>query len=230
MKKRNKTKIILVIITSLIIWISICAFLSFTLKFDNSLNNILNKIIWGENNNINIKNTTGTVLEIIPEYLTWDEIIFPEYPRAILDYWMDYGTWWIDYIVASPINQPNMDSKYWAINTEELHKYLYQNRIKFDIKDTTREWYIMFITTYPINKNSNLFLWLDWSTIWWIDTSRALFTENKNEFLYRLNEINLIWNNNYHFYKDLSWKSSISINGVVWEAWNKLEKIIIFFK
>lgn len=208
----------------------ICLFLSFTLKFDNFLNNILNKLIWWTNDNVNIENTTGTVFETISEYVTWNNDIFPEEPRAILDYWIKYWTWWIDYIVASPESQPNMDSKYWSENTEKMHKYLYQNRIKFEINDTMREWFIMFITTYPMNKNSKLFLWLEWTTIWWIDTSTKLYTENKNEFLYRLSEINLIWNNNYHFTKNLSWKSDISINAVVWEAGNKVEKIIIFFK
>lgn len=230
MKKRNNKKIFLILIIWITIWTLICLFLSFTLKFDNFLNETLNKFIWGESENVNIENTTGTVLEIVPEYSTWDSVEFPEEPRAMLDYWMKYWTWWTDYIVASPENQPNMDSKYWAVNTDKMHKYLYQNRIKFEIKDTEREWYIMFITTYPINKNSKLFLWLDWSTVWWLDTSRILYTENKNEFLYSLNEINLIWNSNYHFSKNLSWKSTISINAVVWEAWNKVEKIIIFFK
>lgn len=161
---------------------------------------------------------------------TWITIEPPSDPRAYLDYIIEYGTWWIDYISKSPINQPNMSSKAWSENTARMHDYLYKNRIKFDIPTKDKQWYIMFVTSKPVSNISNIFLGVDGSTIWRLNKKASLSVENQDEFLYKLDEVSLIWNNDYHFSKDLSWKSNIYINAVVWESSNKVEKIIIFFR
>jgi len=193
----------------------------------------------------NLKDTTWAVQELWDVFTwseinintwtinnTWVTIEIPSNPRELLNYQIEYWEWWVDYIVSSPTNQPNINSKTSKENNEKMHDYLYHNRIRFEIKDLSRKWYIMFVTSKPIKSISNVFIWLDWSTIWWLDKTSENRTQTKkdNEFIYPLSNLDLIWNNDYHFHKDLSRESTISINAVVWEAWNYVEKIIIFFK
>ena len=229
MGTKKTAKLYTTIIIAIILSIITCSFMYSWIN--NSINAIINSFLFWENDNINISDTpwaeTLTWQNINNE--TWTIIEIPEDPRMLLDYLLEYWSWWIDYIVATPTDQPKMG---WSTssNNKIMHNYLYNNRIKFCIPNTSREWYIMFITTYPINKNSNIFFWLNWTTIWWIDKTKTLYTENKNEFLFQLNHLSLIWNNNYHFYKDLSNNNTLFLNAVVWESWNKVEKIIIFFK
>lgn len=164
------------------------------------------------------------------ESITWITIEIPDDPRTYLDYIIQYGSWWVDYISIAPTNQPSMSSKAGNENTARMHDYLYKNRIRFDIPSLDKQGYIMFVTSKPVSNISNIFLWVDWLTIWRLNKKASLPTENQNEFLYKLNEIHLIWNNDYRFSKDFSWKKSIYINAVVWEANNKIERIILFFK
>jgi hypothetical protein len=187
-----------------------------------------------------IQNTSGATIiqntwEIIIPTETWFNnswivIEPPSEPRLYLDYIIKYWVWWEDYIAISPTNQPNMNSKAGSENTERMHNYLYSNKIKFSLPDTNKEWYIMFVTSKSVSNISNIFIWLDGLTIWRLDKKQSLIVENKNEFLYKLNEISLIGNNNYRFSKNLSWKRNININAVVGESNNKIEKIIIFFQ
>lgn len=230
MKKRSLyTK--LLISTYIIIFLLIYFFVFNNEYFIWLLNKFSNR--WLKINNNEYQNTTGVSIEI----LTWNidsntgnSNVGLNNPRDYLDYQMSKWTWWIDYIIASPTDQPKLNSKESSENSEKMHLYLYQNRINFEIANTNREWYILFITTYPIKNTSNIFIWLEWKTIWWLDKEKKLQTENDNEFLYQLSDLRLIWNNNYKFSKDLSNNSTISINAVLWEMWNYVEKIIIFFK
>lgn len=179
------------------------------------------------------EDTTWATIEqqtITWESITWTIIDIPTDPRTYFDYIIEYGSWWIDYISIAPTNQPLMNSKAWSENTSRMHDYLYKNRIKFDIPTTDKQWYIMFVTSKPVSNISNIFLWVNGSTIWWLNKKESLSVENKNEYLYKLNHIPLIGNNDYNFPKDLSWKTNIYINAVVWESDNKIEKIIIFFQ
>lgn len=178
-----------------------------------------------------VKDTTWANIEISTWSTgTWVIIEPPTDPRLYLEYLIQYGSWWIDYIAKTPTNQPKMDSRYGNENTTEMHNYLYTNRINFHIPTQEKQWYVLFITSKSVSNISNIFLWVNGSTIWRLDKKKSLSVENKNEFLYKLNDISLIGNNNYHFSKDLSWKANIYINAVVWESDNKIEKIIIFFQ
>lgn len=195
---------------------------------------VTKKDIWTGINSIEtIKDTTWATIEKTTwtwSNNTWVIIEPPKEPRLYLDYIIQYWSWWIDYIIKSPTNQPDMSSKAWSENTKRMHDYLYNNRIKFNIPKTNKKWYIMFVTSKPISNISNMFLWIDGLTIWWLDKKKSLSVDNQNEYLYKLNEISLIGNNDYRFSKDLSWKSNVFINAVVGETNNKVEKIIIFFQ
>lgn len=182
--------------------------------------------------NTNIPSTTTWATIDIQTWSTntWVVIELPTDPRTYLDYIIQYGSWWVDYISIAPTNQPSMSSKVGSDNTASMHDYLYKNRIKFDIPSLDKQWYIMFVTSKPVSNISNIFLWVDWSTIWRLNKRASLPTENQNEFLYKLDEMPLIWNNDYRFSPDFSWKKTIYINAVVWEANNKVERIILFFR
>lgn len=198
---------------------------------------------WSESTSVSIitgiDSTEGTSSAVLTwEVITWDQEITIESatdPRSYLDYLLENGEAWKDYIVAIPQNQPRMNSKTWAVNTQEMHTYIHQNRITFDILNTEKTAYVMFVTTKALSKAVNLFVGIDWKTVGWIDKKQRLETEAANEHLYELCDLKLIGNKSYHF--SASWlckrgkpKNKISLNAVVWEANNKVEKIIIFFK
>lgn len=187
---------------------------------------------------IKIPSTTWTMIDIFTwGVTTWDQSITIESaadPREHLNYLLKNGKAWEDYIVATPENQPPMNSPSWAINTKNMHNYISENRISFDIPDNQKNAYIMFVTTKPLSKVANLFVGIDGETVGRIDKKQKLETEAKNEYLYELCNLRLIWNNWYRFSAPglcEEWpKGKIFINAVVGEANNKVEKIIIFFK
>lgn len=221
--KNLAQKIWLVFVSSIIIFLLYMVFLLIKSWYNITINNSWVSII---------NNTTWATTIPIQTWSidTWIIIEPPSDPKSYLDYIIKYWTWWLDYIAISPTNQPNMSSHAWSENTKRMHTYIHENRIKFDIPITDKQWYIMFITSNPISNISNIFLWIDGITIWWLNKKESLSSDSKKEFLYKLNEISLIGNNNYHFSKNLSWKPNIYINAVIWESNNKIEKIIIFFK
>ena len=137
----------------------------------------------------------------------------------------------VDYIQKIPNPQPNMNSKISTDNNVKMHDYLYKNQIVFNMPSTNKKGYIMFITTNPVSKDKNIFFGLNGKTIGWLDKNNIpLETYEKNQYLYELNNLLLVGNNWYRFSKDLSWIKELHLNAVVWEANNKVEKIIIFFK
>lgn len=215
-------KIILRPVATIMLWVGIFSYITKTPLYEWQYSNIEypENTIWAT---IEQEITTW-------ENITWTIIDIPTDPRIYFDYIIEYGRWWIDYISIAPTNQPLMNSKAWSENTSRMHDYLYKNRIKFDIPSLDKQWYIMFVTSKPVSNISNVFLGIDGSTIWRLNKKASLSVKNQNEFLYKLDEVFLIWNNDYHFSKDLSWKTNIYINTVVWESNNKVEKIIIFFR
>ena len=149
------------------------------------------------------------------------------YYTYILEHWERD----VDYIQKIPNQQPNMNARISTDNNVKMHDYLYKNQIVFKIPSTNKKGYIMFITTNPVSKDKNIFFGLNGKTIGWIDKNNIPFeTYEKNQYLYELNNLLLVGNGWYRFSKDLSWIKKLHLNAVVWEANNKVEKIIIFFK
>lgn len=216
----------------ILIYIAITLFIAYNIK---EISLYINDHIIVSNKPIESNNTTWVVAEII----TWDNKTWViETPNNIRDY-IDraISDWkaWIDYIVVNPLNQPNLSSSLWKDNNDIMHSYLYKNRNIFSIPDTDRVWYIMFVTTKRVKSDRNIFVWLEWQTIWRLDRNVSLekWSVKSNEYLYKLSKIDFIWNNSYRFTKDIYKEmknNKISINAVVWESDNKVEKIIIFFK
>ena len=126
--------------------------------------------------------------------------------------------------VYIPETQPIINSKTSEENNEKMRKYLRDNRIEIDTKGKV---YIAFITDKEIKENTNIFIWVDWKTIWRLDKSKRIKTENPKEFLYQISSINLIWNNNYKFKVKIEW-DKLNINAVVGENNNKITEIKVF--
>ncbi len=188
-----------------------------------------------KNNSIEIDNTAW----VISKEITWDAITGTiEIPNNIRDYLDEIvQSWkeWEDYIIVNLYNQPNLSSSLWKENNEIMHSYLYKNRNIFTIPKTDKVWYIMFVTEKIVSTDKNIFIWLDWQTVGWLNRLKSIEKWNvkSNEYLYKLSEIQLIWNNKYQFDKNIYKEmidNKISINWVIWEANNSLKQIIIFFK
>ena len=123
-----------------------------------------------------------------------------------------------------PTEQPQINAKTSAENNEKMRKYLRDNRIEIDTKGKV---YIAFITEKEIKENTNIFIAIDGKTIWWLDKSKRIKTENPKEFLYQISSIDLIGNNNYKFKAEIKGER-LNINAVVGEDNNKIEEIKVF--
>ena len=126
--------------------------------------------------------------------------------------------------VYIPETQPIINSKTSEENNEKMRKYLRDNRIEIDTKGKV---YIDFITDKEIQENTNIFIWIDWKTIWRLDKSKRIKTENPKEFLYQISSIDLIGNNNYKFKVKIE-GDKLNINAVVRENNNKITEIKVF--
>lgn len=127
--------------------------------------------------------------------------------------------------VYIPIEQPQINAKTSSENNEKMWSYLWNNRIEIDLKDKQ---YISFITEKEIKGNTNIFIGIDWKTVGRLDKTSRIKTEDLKEFMYPIDSINLIWNDNYRFKVETDWKETLSINAVVWEDNNKIEEIRVF--
>ena len=188
---------------------------------------------------IKISSTTWTTTDTLTwDVITWDQDITIESatdPRSYLDYLLENGEAGKDYIVAVPTNQPAMNAKSWAENNTTMHNYLHKNRISFDLPKNGKQAYIMLVTSKPLSKIGNLFIGIDWKTVWWIDKYAKIPTDAVNEYLYPLCNLQLIGNGWIKFpaknlCKNDTHNNKISLNAVVSGGNNKVEKIIIFFK
>lgn len=195
---------------------------------------------WSITSNISwIQSTSWVETDILTwDVITWDQDITIESatdPRSYLDYLLENGEAGKDYIVAIPTNQPAMNAKSWAENNTAMHNYLHKNRISFDLPKNGKQAYIMLVTSKSLSKVGNLFIGIDWKTVWWIDKYAKIPTDAVNEYLYPLCNFQLIGNGWKKFpAKNLCKKeihnNKISINAVASGGDNKVEKIIIFFK
>lgn len=180
--------------------------------------------------------TTWTTSEMLTGIMpgTWSNNTIEEIPSDVMGYYtyiLEKGGEGVDYIQKTPKPQPNLNAKISTDNNVRMHDYLYKNQIVFQIPATSKKAYIMFITTSPVAKDKNIFVGLDGKTIGWLDKNNLpIETYEKNQYLYELNNLLLVGNNWYKFSKDLSWPRGLYLNAVVWEANNKVEKIVIFFK
>lgn len=245
---KQETKIRILQIAFLIIylplfWLLSVYFLDWIESWKRELGDVWDKvsfISWSITSNISwIQSATWVETDILTwDVITWDQDITIESatdPRSYLDYLLENGEDGKDYIVAVPTNQPAMNAKTSAENNTAMHNYLHKNRISFDLPKNGKQAYIMLVTSKPLSKVANLFIGIDWKTVWWIDKYAKIPTDAVNEYLYPLCNFQLIGNSWIKFpaknlCKNNAHNNKISLNAVVSGGNNKVEKIIIFFK
>ena len=157
-------------------------------------------------------------------------INIPDDERWYLEYIIKNWTVWYDYISVEP---PKPTVIHWTRddNNKVMYQYFSKNKITFNIPTTDKTPYILIVTKMEIPSNRDFFLWLDWQSMWAIKKEKSLPIYDYNEYLYPLYNIVKAWYNWATF--DVkshikNWK--LWLNVFVWESWNYVEKIIIFFK
>ncbi len=167
--------------------------------------------------------------------LTWDvRIIKPLRdisltPIQNVENVMSGGISWVDYITQIPIKHPNIS---WnsAQNTEIIHKYLYnkENRLIFNIPEW-KNWLLLITTLKPIAKNRELFLWLQWSTVWILHKEKWIVTNNDNEYLFDINKLPVgTWPHWISLF-DNTIDGKVQLNVFAAETDNYVEKITMIF-
>ena len=212
----------------IILWI-IFLVVSFIQSGSITRNNNTNPITWTVINNtwFNIEILSWNINES-----TWavEVVKIPDDERWYLDYILKNWVAWTDYISVEP---PKPTVIHWSKedNNKIMYQYFYKNKITFDIPKTEKTPYIMIVTKKEIASNRDFFLWIDWKSLWAIRKDKSLPVYDYNEYLYPLYSITKAWYNWQIF--DVkshvnNWK--LRLNIFVWESWNYVEKIILFFK
>lgn len=172
---------------------------------------------------------------------TWTAVYIPipSEPKKYIDYILQSGVLWEDYIIILPTQpQPRLTSTDSSINTKEIRKYIETNKEKHTINmpKWVSDGYIIFKTKRILDNGefANLLLAIDYQSKWIIDKNASLDKANSNEYIYRLTSVPLISNIEKIKFKAnildyiLEWK--LSISSVTTEDQNPVEKITIVFK
>ena len=206
----------------IVLWIIFLSFSYFQQK--NQIKPIIDKSI--------DENTWYTIWFWSWIIISWDEQIseIPSDERWYIEYLQNNWKAWIDYISVEPPRQPVI---HWQKdeNNQVKNSYFLKNRITFDIPKIDKTAYIMIVTKNEVANNRDFYLWLDWQSMWPIRKDKSLPVYDFNEYLYPLYWIVKAWFNWETF--DVkshikNWK--LDLNVFVWETWNYVERIIIFFK
>lgn len=250
MNKNNSidwTARIVAIIILAILFVFWNAFLSSTTNnvwFFNRISSKFNKTSYEslDDNNLEDTNYNSTIssseLEINSGSNTEDftekienNIIIPENLDDYLNYIIEYWVNWEDFLEQTITDAPQIKYKNPDDNNKYIiYPYIDKNIINFKLPYTDKKWYIAFITNKKIANDRDFLLWIKWKVKWSIRKEKTL-SSVWNIYLYELNNLviagsNWKWRN---LYKDVeNW--ILKINAYVWEKWNQLEKIIIFFK
>lgn len=138
------------------------------------------------------------------------------------------GLSWVDYITKFEIDQPNISSSSSSKNTENIHDYLYKNRLLFNIP-ARKNGLLLIITKKPVAKNRNLFLAIWWSTKWELRKEKSIPTDSGNKYLFDINNLPVakfipgisVFDNT------IDWKVQIGV--LVGEKDNSIESVTMIF-
>jgi len=97
------------------------------------------------------------------------------------------GLSWVDYIIQTPIDQPNI---VWTPteNNDVMHKYLYKKRLLFNIP-AGKNWLLLVITSKPLANSRDLFLAIWGSTYWALHKDKWILTDAGNKYLFDINNL-----------------------------------------
>ncbi len=220
---------ILIIITLMSLFMTIVLYLQFPKFFTNPpLNNswVILPIQTGsiltwttstwsftENDYIlTLKSITGTVDRI----------------RYILSFWQN----WIDYIKqdTQPQNLLLWNTK--SSNNTLLHSFLQKYQYSFNIHSGS---YLVVITKEPIPSNRDLLIAINWLTLWVFNKSidgkyflsDLVKDENDNIYIFPINNIKLVQDNNKKLINLLNYWENINLSLAVWQNLNSLLSIAV---
>lgn len=150
-----------------------------------------------------------------------------------MDYIIDNGIAGQDYIIVNPPKPPIIRSSDKQENNAVMFSYLNKTKVIFTIPQTTKRWYVMFITNKEVPETRDFFLSIDWWSKGPMRKRWSLPVANENEYLYPMNAVAMIssnWRYSYNLYENISDNNKLRLNAFVWEQWNYVKQIIIFFK
>lgn len=179
----------------------------------------------------NNNTTTWVVIDILTWWTDTGSIEIPNWAREYLDYILQYWVAGEDYIAVEPPRPPVIRSDDKQVNNDIMFSYLNKNRITFTIPTTDKKGYVMFVTYKEVPISRDMFLSINWWSKWAIRKNKSLPVAEVNEYLYRMNDVTIAWTdwwwvNLYDYVVD----NKLQLNAFVWEQWNYIKKIIIFFK
>lgn len=132
-----------------------------------------------------------------------------------------------------PRPHPFITSNSWKENNEVMHDYLYRNMYAID---TAYTWdvAIKFTTTNDVREDRNIFISINWKTVWHLDRGRELCVElgwpcwlDNHVFIYNARKLPIIWNNKFVFDIDIT-KHPTNINAFVTQDNNRIEEIYLY--
>lgn len=138
------------------------------------------------------------------------------------------GLSWTDYITKFETNQPNISSSSSSKNTEEMHNYLYKNRLLFDIP-AGKNGLLLIVTKKPVAEDRNLFLAIWWSTKWELRKEKSIPTNSENKYLFDINNLPIarFTPGISLFDNTIDWKIQIGV--LVGEKDNSVESVTMIF-
>lgn len=158
--------------------------------------------------------------------------VMPDEPRWIVDYIMKNWTLNTDYIYADLYPQPVTHWKTSTENNAVYFKYIYKYRYPFAIPTDKKSGYIFITLNKPLAKDRDIFLAINWSSIWPLIKAQSENVRNETEYLYPMNKIPARW---------LKWLYSVNLferiknwiltlGWFVSESWNWIKNITIVLK
>ncbi len=138
------------------------------------------------------------------------------------------GLSWTDYTTKFEANQPNISSNSSSKNTEEIHNYLYKNRLLFDIP-AGKNGLLLIVTKKPVAEDRNLFLAIWWSTKWELRKEKSIPTNSENKYLFDINNLPIarFTPGISLFDNTIDWKIQIGV--LVGEKDNSVESVTMIF-
>ncbi len=138
------------------------------------------------------------------------------------------GLSWTDYVTKIETNQPNISSSNSSKNTDDIHNYLYKNRLLFDIP-AGKNGLLLIVTKKPVAENRSLFLAIWWSTKWELRKRKSISTNSENKYLFDINNLPVakFIPGISLFDNTIDWKVQIGV--LVWEKDNRVESVTMIF-
>ena len=132
------------------------------------------------------------------ENQTWSLIktgnIIPDDPRGFVDYIMKYWELNKDYFSADVYNQPVTHWDTREENNALFFPYIWKYRYQFPISKDKKNWYILITLKKVLAKNRDIFLAINWSSVWLLVKKNSEIVRDENEYLYPINKIPVIGN------------------------------------